>query len=489
MVNDQWVTVRDGKSIWKKIDWITIFIYLLLIAIGWLTVCGASYSFENADFFDFSTRAGKQFVWICCSFGIAFILMMLDDDLYDMFAYLLYAALIVLLIVTLVIAPETKGSRSWLNFGPVSLQPAEFAKFATALALSKFMSEYGFSIKSWKNASIIAALILVPMMIIVLQQETGSALVYASFLLVLYRMGMTGSILFSGLAATLFFVVGIRFNEDIIEGTTSIVGPFVVMLLIQLFVCALLVVYLQKWKSAFRLAGGSVLLILLAYLVSKYVVQFDIVYVEWGILAATVLYLLFLYLRDRKYTYLLIAVFAVLSVSFLYASSYLFNHFKPYQQARIQVTLGIKEDLSGVGYNVNQSKIAIGSGGLYGKGFLNGTQTKLKYVPEQDTDFIFCTIGEEQGFVGAASILILFLILIFRLITLAERQSTTFGLIYGYCVLSIILFHLFVNIGMVLGITPVIGIPLPFFSYGGSSLWGFTILLFIFLRIDAGRKG
>ena len=489
MVNDQWVTVRDGKSIWKKIDWITIFIYLLLIAIGWLTVCGASYSFENADFFDFSTRAGKQFVWICCSFGIAFILMMLDDDLYDMFAYLLYAALIVLLIVTLVIAPETKGSRSWLNFGPVSLQPAEFAKFATALALSKFMSEYGFSIKSWKNASIIAALILVPMMIIVLQQETGSALVYASFLLVLYRMGMTGSILFSGLAATLFFVVGIRFNEDIIEGTTSIVGPFVVMLLIQLFVCALLVVYLQKWKSAFRLAGGSVLLILLAYLVSKYVVQFDIVYVEWGILAATVLYLLFLYLRDRKYTYLLIAVFAVLSVSFLYASSYLFNHFKPYQQARIQVTLGIKEDLSGVGYNVNQSKIAIGSGGLYGKGFLNGTQTKLKYVPEQDTDFIFCTIGEEQGFVGAASILILFLILIFRLITLAERQSTTFGLIYGYCVLSILLFHLFVNIGMVLGITPVIGIPLPFFSYGGSSLWGFTILLFIFLRIDAGRKG
>ncbi|MBQ6747785.1 MAG: rod shape-determining protein RodA [Bacteroidaceae bacterium] len=489
MVNDQWVTVRDGKSIWKKIDWITIFIYLLLIAIGWLTVCGASYSFENADFFDFSTRAGKQFVWICCSFGIAFILMMLDDDLYDMFAYLLYAALIVLLIVTLVIAPETKGSRSWLNFGPVSLQPAEFAKFATALALSKFMSEYGFSMKNWKNASIIAALILVPMMIIVLQQETGSALVYASFLLVLYRMGMTGSILFSGLAATLFFVLGIRFNEDIIEGTTSIVGPFVVMLLIQLFVCALLVVYLQKWKSAFRLAGGSVLLILLAYLVSKYVVQFDIVYVEWGILAATVLYLLFLYLRDRKYTYLLIAVFAVLSVSFLYASSYLFNHFKPYQQARIQVTLGIKEDLSGVGYNVNQSKIAIGSGGLYGKGFLNGTQTKLKYVPEQDTDFIFCTIGEEQGFVGAASILILFLILIFRLITLAERQSTTFGLIYGYCVLSILLFHLFVNIGMVLGITPVIGIPLPFFSYGGSSLWGFTILLFIFLRIDAGRKG
>ena len=477
------------SSIWKKVDWFTIVLYLVLIVVGWLTVCGASYSFENTDFFDFSTRAGKQFVWICCSFGIAFVLMMLDDDLYDMFAYLIYAALIVLLLVTLVIAPETKGSRSWLNFGPVSLQPAEFAKFATALALSKFMGEYGFVMKNWKNAFIIAALILIPMVIIVLQQETGSALVYASFMLVLYRMGMSGSVLFSGVAATIFFVVGIRFNEDIIEGTTSVLGTFVVLLLIQLFVCALLVVYLQKWKLAFSIAAGSVALIIAAYLFSKYVVPFDIVYVEWVLLLVTTLYLLFLSLRDRKYTYLLIALFAVLSVSFLYASNYLFDHFKPYQQARIQVTLGMKEDLSGVGYNVNQSKIAIGSGGLHGKGFLNGTQTKLKYVPEQDTDFIFCTIGEEQGFVGSTGILFLYLLLILRLIMLAERQSSTFGLIYGYSVLSILLFHLFVNIGMVLGITPVIGIPLPFFSYGGSSLWGFTILLFIFLRIDAGRKG
>ena len=489
MVSGQWTSVNGGRSIWKKVDWFTIALYLILIVVGWLTVCGASYSFEDADFFDFSTRAGKQFVWICCSMGIAFVLMMLDDDLYDMFAYLVYAAMIVLLIVTLIIAPETKGSRSWLYFGTFGLQPAEFAKFATALALAKFMSEYSFSMRSWKNAAIIAALILIPMVIIVLQQETGSALVYAAFFLVLYRMGMTGAILFSGVAATVFFVVGIRYNEEVMAGTASIMGTFVVMLLIQVLLCALLVAYLQQWKLAFRLLGGSVGLIALAYLFSRHVRQFDIVYVEWGIVAATVVYLLFLYLCDRKYTYLLIALFAVLSVAFLYASNYLFDHFKPYQQARIQVTLGMKEDLSGVGYNVNQSKIAIGSGGLFGKGFLNGTQTKLKYVPEQDTDFIFCTIGEEQGFVGAAGILVLYLVLILRLIVLAERQSSTFGLIYGYSVLSILLFHLFVNIGMVLGITPVIGIPLPFFSYGGSSLWGFTILLFIFLRIDAGRKG
>ena len=478
----------NRRSIWKQVDWISIALYLTMIVIGWFTVCGASYSYENADFFDFSTRAGKQLVWICCSLGIAFILMMLDDDLYEIFSYLIYAVMIVLLIVTLAIATETKGSRSWLDIGPFRLQPAEFAKFATALALAKFMSAYGFTIRNWKNALIIAALILVPMLIIILQQETGSALVYASFLLVLYRMGMPGSVLFSGLAATIYFIVGIRFNGDIIEGTTSDLGIFSVMLMIQFFVCAMLVVYREKWKLAFNLLGGSLAIILVAYLVSKHVIVFDIIYVEWGVLTITLIYLLYLYVRERKYTYLLIALFAVSSASFLYASSYLFNHFKPYQQARIQVTLGIKEDLSGVGYNVNQSKIAIGSGGLSGKGFLNGTQTKLKYVPEQDTDFIFCTIGEEQGFIGATGVLVLFLALILRLIVVAERQSSTFGLIYGYSVVSILLMHLFVNIGMVLGITPVIGIPLPFFSYGGSSLWGFTILLFIFLRIDASRK-
>lgn len=488
MFNGQCAMVSGRQSFWKQVDWFSILLYLILIVVGWFTVCGASYSYETTDFFDFSTRAGKQLVWIFCSFGIAFILMMLDDDLYEVFAYLIYVALIVLLIVTLFIAPETKGSRSWLNFGPVSLQPAEFAKFATALALSKFMSTYGFTIRSWKNALIIAGLILVPMVIIVMQQETGSALVYASFLLVIYRMGMPGSILFSGLCAVLYFIVGIRFNGELVEGTTSVLGTFTVILLIQLFTCVMLWVYTSRWKLSLQMIGGSLLVIGLAYAFSRYVVAFDIVYVEWAVVLATVLYMLFLFLRERKYTFLLLALFAVLSVSFLYASNYLFDHFKPYQQARIQVTLGLKEDLSGVGYNVNQSKIAIGSGGLFGKGFLNGTQTKLKYVPEQDTDFIFCTIGEEQGFLGASSVLIIFLALIWRLIVLAERQSSVFGLVYGYSVVSILLFHLFVNIGMVLGITPVIGIPLPFFSYGGSSLWGFTILLFIFLRIDAGRK-
>lgn len=227
---------------------------------------------------------------------------------------------------------------------------------------------------------------------------------------------------------------------------------------------------------------------LIAFLVSEFIVPFNLVWVQWGICVVVVGYLLFLSLSERQKSYMLIGLFLIGSVGFLYSSDYVFdNILEPHQQIRIKVVLGLEEDLTGAGYNVNQSKIAVGSGGLTGKGFLNGTQTKLKYVPEQDTDFIFCTVGEEQGFVGSSIVLLLFLALILRLIVVSERQPSAFGRVYGYSVLSIFLFHVFINIGMVLGLTPVIGIPLPFFSYGGSSLWGFTILLFIFLRIDAGR--
>ena len=233
---------------------------------------------------------------------------------------------------------------------------------------------------------------------------------------------------------------------------------------------------------------GSLIVMLLAFLISEYIVPFNLVWVQWVLCVAVVGYLMFLSLSERQKSYMLIGLFAIGSVGFLYSSDYVFdNILEPHQQIRIKVVLGMEEDLTGAGYNVNQSKIAIGSGGLTGKGFLNGTQTKLKYVPEQDTDFIFCTVGEEQGFVGSSIVLLLFLALILRLIAVSERQPSAFGRVYGYSVVSIFLFHIFINIGMVLGLTPVIGIPLPFFSYGGSSLWGFTILLFIFLRIDAGR--
>lgn len=476
-------------SLWRSLDWVTIFVYLILIIFGWFSVCGASYDYGNHDFWDFSTRSGKQLVWIICSFGLGFILLMLEDSLYDILGYFIYAALISLLIVTIFIAPDTKGSRSWLVMGPVSLQPAEFAKFATALALAKYMNTYSFTMRNWKNALMLAFLILLPMVLIILQRETGSALVYLAFFLVLYREGMPGVVLFSGLCAVVYFVVGIRFNSDLLEGTLAPVGTFSVLSMVLLFAAGMVWVYRRKWKPARNILLVAIVVILGAYMVSKFFVPFNLVWVQLILCAIVIGYLFFLALSERQLAYLLIGIFAIGSIGFLYSSDYVFNNvLEPHQQIRIKVVLGMEEDLTGAGYNVNQSKIAIGSGGLTGKGFLNGTQTKLKYVPEQDTDFIFCTVGEEEGFIGSASVLLLFLILILRLVVLSERQHSTFGRVYGYSVVSIFLFHVFINVGMVLGLTPVIGIPLPFFSYGGSSLWGFTLLLFIFLRIDAGRK-
>ena len=480
--------MRRQESIWKSLDWVTIVIYLLLVTFGWFSICGASYDYSEHDLLDFSTRAGKQFVWIICSFGLGFVLMMLDDLFYDTFAYFIYGLLLILLVVTIFIAPDTKGSRSWLILGPVSLQPAEFAKFATALALAKCMNAYGFVLKTWKNALIVGSLILVPMLLIILQRETGSALVYLAFFLMLYREGMPGVVLFAGVCAVLYFVLGIRYAEVMLADTPTPLGQFLVLTLTLLFAAGMSWVYGRRPDTAKMIAGVTIGTLAVALAVSEFVLPFNLVWVLWGLCALTIGYLLYLALQSRRSGYLLVAVFSLCSIGFLYSSNHVFNSvLEEHQQVRIKVLLGLEEDLSGAGYNVNQSKIAIGSGGLTGKGFLNGTQTKLKYVPEQDTDFIFCTVGEEEGFLGSATVLQLFLVLILRLITLAERQPTTFGRVYGYSVLSIFLFHVFINIGMVLGLTPVIGIPLPFFSYGGSSLWGFSILLFIFLRIDAGR--
>lgn len=476
-------------NLWKSVDWTTIVIYLLLITCGWFSVCGASYNYGDTDFLSFGTRSGKQLMWIFCSFGLGFVLLMIEERIYDMFSYIVYIGMLLLLFVTIFIASDVKGSHSWLHLGPVSLQPAEFAKFATALVLAKYMSSYSFNMRKPKSALLMLLFIFVPFGLIILQRETGSALVYLALFLMLYREGMPGAILFSGVCAVIYFIVGIRFGDQMIAGTYTSIGQFSVLLMIILFAGGMVWVYMKRWAPVRNIIGISFLVVTLAILLSKYVVSFNLV---WVLLPLTIIiagYLFFLSLTERNKGYLLISIFTITSVGFLYSSNYVFNNIlEPHQQIRIKVVLGMEEDLTGAGYNVNQSKIAIGSGGIVGKGFLNGTQTKLKYVPEQDTDFIFCTVGEEQGFVGSAVVLLLFLILVLRLIVLSERQYSVFGRVYGYSVVSIFLFHLFINVGMVLGLTPVIGIPLPFFSYGGSSLWGFTILLFIFLRIDAGRS-
>lgn len=480
---------NGSKGIFLSIDWTTILLYVILIVWGWFSVCGASYNFSDTDLFAWETNSGKQIVWAGTSLVLATVLLLIEKRFYDTAAYVIYAMMMLLLAVTIVIAPDTKGSRSWLKItSSIKLQPAEFAKFAVALALGKLMDKYGFNIKKTKNISTAIGLILLPMILIICQKETGSALVYSAFFLMLYREGMTGSLLFSAFACVVYFVVGMKFREEFLPDMPVSIGEFTVLLLAIIFTIGMVCVYCHDWFAVRIMAcacfGGT----LLALLFSAFVIPFNVCYIMLALCILLILYIIGLAIHKQMMRYGLIALFAIVSTSFFYITDTLFEHLGDHQRIRIEVLLGMKDDPRGAGYNVNQAKIAIGSGGLTGKGFLNGTQTKLKYVPEQHTDFIFCTVGEEEGFVGSAGVLIVYLLFIWRLIVVAERQVGTMERVYGYSVLSIFLFHLFINVGMVLGLTPVIGIPLPFFSYGGSSLWGFTLLLFIFLRMDAERN-
>lgn len=472
-----------------RIDWWTVLLYLIFVVAGWLNIYAASFDLENAiGLFDLSGRAGMQLVWIGSSLVIAFAIMKIEPQFFDSFSVLFYVLGITLLLITLVVAPDIKGSRSWLVIGPIRLQPAEFMKFIVALAIAKVFSRHEFKLMELRNLALVAAIILLPTIIVIFQSETGTALVYLSLFIVLYREGLPGGFIFTGLAMIVYFVVGLKFSEEEIGVFSR--GEVYTIIIIIVFTAGMVWSYVKR-KRVIQIILGIASFIFLASFLLSYT---GILNVDYGIsailsLALITLYLLFLSLRYWKRIYLMMAVFAVGSFVFLESVEYVFdNVLQHHQRQRIKVTLGMEEDLLGAGYHIGQSKIAIGSGAFRGKGYLNGTQTKLKYVPEQDTDFIFCTIGEEQGFIGASAVLILFLIFILRLIFLSERQKTVFGRVYGYGVVSIFVFHLIVNIGMVLGLTPVIGIPLPFFSYGGSSLWGFTILLFIFLRIDKSRK-
>lgn len=474
----------------RSLDWITILLYLLLVGAGIVSIYAASYDFDNAAILDFSEFSGKQFMWAGLGLLLGCVVLLVDYRIYEAYAYPIYGFVVLILLLTIFIAPDIKGSRSWIVIGGglLSLQPAEFGKFATALALAKLFDSYNFNLNQ-KLTNYFRALmiIFVPIILILLQKETGSALVYISLIFVLYREGMSGMVLFSVLCAVVYFVVAVKFADPLILGIP--LGEFTVLLIITLIFCCMLLFYCKDVIIARNVilayvGAGAVVSILAAFGIIVNGVLFFLTLLGGGIV-----YVIIASFRHRMEKFLVTISFAIVSVMFLFSVNYVFNNIlQPHQRQRIKVTLGIVEDLRGAGYNVNQSKIAIGSGGLAGKGFLNGTQTKLKYVPEQHTDFIFCTIGEEEGFIGASAVLLAFLALILRVIHVAERQRTPFGRVYGYCVVSYLIFHLSINVGMVLGLCPVIGIPLPFFSYGGSSLWGFTILLFILLRIDCARK-
>ncbi len=485
------MSATTHPGILRHADWLTILLYLLLMAGGWISVCGASYDPDlQLSVFDLSTRSGMQVIWIGTSIVLASVLLSVDERVWSTFAVVIYILFMALLLVTPLLARDIKGSMSWIKIGPFSLQPAEFAKFACALCLAKYVSRRGFSMANRRDAIMSWGIILLPMALIVMQKETGSALVYTAFFLALYREGMSGSILLSVVSAVSIFVVGAKFADTPFFGLeSSAAGPIAVSLIIVAFTLVFLHAYTPAPRPCLPIAGATLGAVAAGYAVARWL--WPALRVDWlmlAVVAGVAVWLLVTALRRWRGRYALIALFALGGLALHGAGDYVLNHvMEPHQQTRIRVLLGMEEDPRGAGYNVIQAKIAIGSGGLRGKGFKNGTQTKLKYVPEQDTDFIFCTVGEEQGFVGCLLALSLFLALILRLIHLAERQTDRMSRVYGYCVMSVFLFHVFINVGMVLGLTPVIGIPLPFFSYGGSSLWGFTILLFIFLRMDAGR--
>ncbi len=478
----------ETSSILRNIDWPTVMIYLIMVICGVVSIYAASYDFDEASMFSGDEFSGKQIRWIGLAFALGFVILLIDARMYETYAYPIYLAVLVLLLITPFVAHDIKGSRSWISFGSMSLQPAEFAKFATALALAKLFSAYQFVLNArFSNYVMAVGIIVLPVILILAQNETGSALTFMALFFVLYREGMSGLILFTALLAVVIFVVVVKFTETAVLGIPT--GEFAIMLIIMVIMIGMSVMYSRRGEI-----GRNLLIWFAAVGVTEWVLtgpcglEIPALGITLGSIFIACVYISIEAVRRRRVKLFIAAGAAVFSVAFMFSVNFAFNQLQPHQQQRIKVVLGIEEDLRGAGYNVNQSKIAIGSGGIIGKGFLNGTQTKLKYVPEQHTDFIFCTIGEEKGFIGAAAVVALYVALILRVITIAERQPKTFGRVYAYCVASYFIFHFCINIGMVIGLCPVIGIPLPFFSYGGSSLWGFTILLFILLKLDASRR-
>ena len=458
------------------IDWVSILLYLLLVFIGWLNIYAAVYDENHSSIFDISQKYGKQLVWIGAAFVLAFLVLLTDSKFFTTFSMVIYGIMIFLLIAVLFLGTETKGARSWFEIGDFRIQPAEFAKFATNLAIAYVMSRHNFKVMRFSSLLTIGLILALPAGLIILQNDTGSALVYSSFILVLFREGLHGSILLLCFVAAAIFVMALLYS------------PFTVLLVIIGGSLIAFYYYRHDIRELFQIilfiGCGFGLFALIKWIFNLSISDYYMLLIVYVITSITAIYPI--YKRKMKNMIPLLLI-SWLCVGAAPSVNYVFDHLQSHQQDRINELLGIKVDPKGTGYNVTQSKIAIGSGGLLGKGFLQGTQTKLNFVPEQSTDFIFCTVGEEWGFMGSMIVVALLTAFILRIIKLAERQRSSFSRIYGYGVASILFFHVAVNIGMTIGMVPVIGIPLPFFSYGGSSLWSFTILIFIFLRLDANR--
>jgi rod shape determining protein RodA len=467
---------------YKKLDWVIVGIYLLLVIFGWMNIFSSSVS-EDGFTFSLKEKYVMDLIWVGSALVIGIlILFVIPSKVYPAISWPFYALMVFLLVAVAFVGVEVNGSKSWFAIGPFRLQPAEFSKISTSVLLAYLMSKYDFRFSNTRDALRIVLVLALPMLAILLEKETGSALVYLGFLLVCYREGMTGWILVAGLLAILLFIL------------TLIFSPFVAILVLIAMTGIAASFYSRRQMLGMPLTVAIVLMLsflprLMRVGAFSFLTRFDpeIWLALLAGLTALVLAILYWVRRQRALRNLMLAF--LVGLGLIFSVQMVFEKvLKEHQRARIEVLLGIKEDPMGVGYNVHQSLVAIGSGGIAGKGFLGGTQTRFNFVPEQSTDFIFCTIGEEWGFFGTLLVLIAYLTLILRLIGSAEKQKDSFARIYGWCVAMCLLMHVVINICMTIGLMPVIGIPLPLLSYGGSSLWAFTILLFIYLRLDMEKK-
>jgi len=464
-------------SIIANMDWLTVLLYLIMVFMGWMNIYSAVYTENHPEIFDFSQRYGKQFIWILASLIIAVLILLIDHKFYDFFGYAFYGFAIILLILVLVFGKEINGAKSWFMLGNFQIQPSEFVKPAVAIALAKYLSGFNLKVKSLRTYFYSALIIFVPSLLILLQPDTGSAMVFFVFILVVFREGFPVSIFLTLISLVLLFLAVLILDKIII--LAIIVGLSILILGIGERNVKFAIYSTLIFSGSFLLIYG------IDFLAGIEFSNFKIMLLGFGLSGIVYSILIVMYRLKNAAIVLglaILSVFYIFSVDFAYQ-----NVLDSYKQRRVNIILGLESDPRGAGYNLAQSKIAIGSGGFTGKGFLNGTQTKLNFVPEQSTDFIFCTVGEEWGFLGSSIVILLFVFLLLRLVYLAERQRSKFARIYGYGVFAVLFFHFFVNIAMTIGLFPVIGIPLPFFSYGGSSLWAFTILLFIFLRLDGSR--
>lgn len=460
-----------------NLDWVSILLWMIMIGFGWMNIYSANIMEADGSVFDLSQRFGKQLIWIGASLLLAMLMLMLDAKFYIYFSYLLYIVLLGVLLGVLIFGKEINGAKSWFVIGGFQLQPSEFAKPITALALAHLLTSHNYNIRKFWHLIQAFAIIAAAPLLILLQPDLGSVLVYSAFLLVLFREGFSANTMMMLAALGLLF-----FTTLLLDKALILLILFSITLIIYMFVA-----------RSFKKGAINALIVVTLFGILfgiNYLFNggFSLFIIGLGALIPAAVVITVKGFRMREYVQLKILAGLFIAIMFIISVDFAMNNvLKPHQQHRIYVTLGIEDDPQGVGYNVNQSKIAIGSGGFSGKGYLNGTQTKLHFVPEQSTDFIFCTVGEEWGFLGTSFVILLYVGFLLRMIFLAERQRSAFSRIFGYGFISIMLIHFIINIGMTIGLLPVIGIPLPFFSYGGSSLWTFTIFLFILLRLDASR--